>query len=293
MTKKRSKKPARKSRPPAKRKATTAQALDPRAQLLATSTTGTLPAVSEPGGPSAVAGRPPVPAMPTFAEHMIGAAIFGRPTAALTQYRDPPVAEGGKEADMCAGCDVDCCTGHVIPLNAYDVWRIKSTLNIPVREFVGLGNWDKSVPSHGVRIGAERFTMILKRRMDRSCAFLLRVGPQRRCGIHGVRPDACRIFPFIPDLEMQKKQEGDAMVQMHPAHCPWRWPATQEHKARVLQDIQDNTAHRKVDRDILSRWFWAVGVEKTVENFYSFLEAELPRYFLRPDEHSPYLTTLW
>ncbi|MBI5497820.1 MAG: YkgJ family cysteine cluster protein [Deltaproteobacteria bacterium] len=266
---------------------------DPRAELLRTSTTGTLPPANLPGQPSVVPGRPPVPAPPSASMAFIGAAVLGRPAVALSLYREPPVHQGGREADMCAHCDVDCCTGHVIPLNCVDAWRIHHTLGIPFREFIALVPWDHSVPTHGVRIGEERFSMALRRRWDGSCAFLLRVGQERRCGIHAVRPDACRIFPFIPDAGMQEREPGDGLVQMHPFHCPWRWPATPEHKARVLRDIRDNEAHRRADREILSRWFWAVGVPKTAENFWEYLEVEMPRHFLRPDQKSRYLTTLW
>lgn len=249
--------------------------------------------VSKPGEPSAHPDRAPVPARPSIVQQVFSPSMVGRQVAPLSLYRDPPVQEGGAEIDMCAGCDVDCCSGHVIPINAFDAWRIRSVLNVPFRDFLGLVPADAAAPTHAVRIGGQRFTMVLKRREDRSCGFLIKLGNERRCGIHGLRPDACRIFPFLPDEEMQRAQEGNTMLQMHPAHCPWRWPSTAEHKARVLQDIQDNVAHRKMDRELLTRWFWAIGVPKTVDAFFQFLEDELPRVMLRPDEPSKYMTSLW
>jgi Fe-S-cluster containining protein len=257
-----------------------------------TTTTGEMPAVSVPGGPSAHPGRAGVPAQPTRLE-LAGSAFVGRPVAGLSMYRAPPVEQGGKEADMCAGCDVDCCTGHVIPLNALDAWRIRSGMDIPFADFVGLVPWSKGAPCHYVRLGDARYTMVLRRRGDGSCSFLVRVGQERRCGIHALRPDACRIFPYLPDVETQVAQPGHNLVQLHPSFCPWRWPSTPEHKARVLKDIADNTDHRKLDRDVLSTWYWALGVEKTVENFYAFLEEELARRMTRPHEKSRFLTTLW
>ena len=224
---------------------------------------------------------------------MLAPNLLGRPLTTLSMYRDPPTKEGGAEIDMCAGCDVDCCTGHVIPVNIFDAWRMRSVLNIPFREFLALSQWTKAAPTHPVRIGDFKYTLVLKRRPDKSCAFLLRVGNERRCGVHGLRPDACRIFPFLPDLELQTKQPGHSMLQMHPSHCPWNWPSTPEHKARVLNDIQDNMNHRKVDRTVLSAWYWVIGVERSVENFFTFLEDEVPRAFLRPEEPSKYMSTLW
>jgi Fe-S-cluster containining protein len=219
--------------------------------------------------------------------------LIGRPVVAQELYRPPPVREGGAEIDMCAGCDVDCCSGHVIPINCFDAWRLRHTLNIPFREFLGLVPWQRSTPTHYVRLGNDKYTMVLRRRLDKSCQFLLRVGAQRRCGVHAIRPDACRIFPFLPDLAAQKAQSGHNLLQMHPSHCPWRWPATPEHQARVHKDIEDNARHRELDRDVLSTWFWAIGVEKTVAGFFDFLETELSRRMLRPDEPSTYATSLW
>ncbi|MEW5853165.1 MAG: YkgJ family cysteine cluster protein [Myxococcota bacterium] len=295
-SKTRRKKTASRRKQPAPAPVTTTPSEPPRPswldEVLATTTTGQLPPVSYPGGPSARPDRPPVPPRPGFGEQLT-MNLVGRPSVRLELYREPPVQEGGAEIDMCAGCDVDCCSGHVIPVNMFDAWRLRSVLNIPFSEFLGLVPYQGTAPTHYVRIGLQKFALVLKRRPDRSCAFLLRVGSQRRCGVHALRPDACRIFPFLPDAEMQRTQAGNAMVQMHPSHCPWRWPETPEHKARVLQDIADNQEHRKLDRDVLSMWFWAIGVPKTPDDFFAFLEEELPRRMLRPHEPSKYVTSLW
>jgi Fe-S-cluster containining protein len=245
--------------------------------------------VSVPGGPSTHPDRTPVPAAPSPVQRLLGGMV-GRQVG-LAILRDPPVSQGGAEIDMCAGCDVDCCTGHFIPINCHDAWRIRSTLNLPFRDFVGFVAWEKGLPVHAVRMEQGRFAMILKRRKDRGCGFLVRLGNERRCGIHGVRPDACRIFPYEPDLELQRGMEGDALAQIHPSHCPWRWPATPEHKARVLKDIEDNQQHRVFDRAVLTAWFWCVGVERTPETFFQFLEDEIPRRLFRPTEPSRYVLT--
>lgn len=251
------------------------------------------PPVSLPGAPSTRPDRPPVPARPTGFAATLGANLLGRPFVGLQQYREPPVHEGGAEIDMCADCDVDCCSGHVIPVNIFDAWRLRSVLNIPFREFLGLVPHQQGSPTHPVRMHDGKYTLMLKRRADKSCGFLIKMGSQRRCGVHALRPDACRIFPFLPDLEIQEKAVGDELVQMHPSHCPWKWPPTTEHKARVLRDIRDNTDHRAIDREVLTRWYWVIGVERTVENFFEFLEDEVPRVMLRPDEPSRYLASLW
>jgi Fe-S-cluster containining protein len=261
--------------------------------VLSTATLGESPPVSVPGGPSAHPDRPPVPPRPHGVAQAIGTALMGRPMVTPDMYRPAPVPEAGAELDLCAGCDVDCCTGHVIPVNCHDAWRIRHGLGIPYRDFLGLVPQDRSAPTHPVRMGTVRFTLVLRRRPDRSCGFLVRLGGERRCGVHAFRPDACRIFPFLPDVEQQAPRPAGDLLQLHPSHCPWRWPVTEERKERVLQDIRDNASHRVLDRETLSAWFWAVGVDKNVDNFYRFLEDELERRVLRPEEPSTYLTQLW
>ena len=280
---------SRRSKPKPAAAAPVAPALTPHQQVLQLAFLGELVETSRPGGPSTHPDRPPVPAAPSLAMRMIGGMV-GRQVG-LDAFRPPPVQEGGAEIDMCADCDVDCCTGHFIPINVFDAWRIRNTLNLPFSQFVGFVPWEKGLPVHKVRLDAGMFAMILKRRQDRGCGFLIRMGNERRCGIHGVRPDACRIFPYEPDLEEQTKQPGHSLLQIHPSHCPWRWPATPEHKARLLEDIKDNRAHRDFDRTVLSAWFWVVGAQRNPETFFRFLEDEVPRLLHRPQEPSVWLTT--
>ncbi len=62
--------------------------------------------------------------------------------------------------------------------------------------------------------GRGRYLLRLRRR-GRACAFL-RPSPGGRCGIHPVRPDVCRCYPF--------QGRGGELVPVRQMLCPRPWP---------------------------------------------------------------------
>ncbi len=244
-------KAGRKARRPSKVSAVPTPAAAAAAVLLPGDTRAVAPPapVSHPGRPSVVEGRPPVPLALTEAQHVAWNNVLRNTAMADRLYR--PVTNA---ADVpCVGCDVDCCTQQV-PVNVVDIRRLALTLNLAPREFTQLIPWRNGLPVHPVSWGETSCALALRQRPDGSCAFLVRLGVHRRCGVHGLRPDACRIFPFVADVPQQHAQPRGRLLQLHPSHCPWRWPVDDVQRETLLEDLSNNRRHRALDRELLSQW---------------------------------------
>lgn len=80
-------------------------------------------------------------------------------------------------------------------LTAYDLWRLVRGLGVGWQELASVG----VAFGDGFRLdaGPTRFGFRLRQRPSGACALLVEVpaGPAR-CGVHPMRPAACRLYPF-------------------------------------------------------------------------------------------------
>lgn len=233
-------------------------------------------AATQPGHASVLPGLPPVPAPIDGPELVAWNNVLRNMRSAELMYRPAPSSDAGTELDLCAGCDVDCCTNHLVPLNLVDIARLAITLNMHPKEFVGVVDWQPQMPVQPLLWGSGKRALALRRHANQSCAFLVKLGPHRRCGVHGVRPDACRVFPFVHEATKQRLQPAGRLLQLHPSHCPWRWPVSEERRAQVLQDLEDNQNHREWERQQLGAWQGVPELE-TLWDFLGAMVAEAAR----------------
>ena len=96
--------------------------------------------------------------------------------------------------------------------------------------------------------------------------------------MHGLRPDACRIFPFVPDLTVQASRRGNNLLQLHPSACPWQWPNSDGQRQEILDLLNVNQQHLAMDRELLAQWEG----EPREADFYAWLEQAMDEASLEP-----------
>lgn len=229
--------------------------------------------VSVPGGKTARDDVTPVAAMPTQEERLLWERVLRHQPSADGAYRPAPESPDGEPVDLCHSCDVDCCSGFQVPVNLHDVKRLKQALNLPARDFLAVVNGHPQLPVAQIPWGGERKALALRRRPDGSCAFLVRIGSRRLCGVHALRPDACRLFPFVANAQVQRAAGPERLLQLHPSHCPWKWPVTPERRESVLRDINDNGTHRVFDREVMAGFL--PGDSPTEDELFGWLDRTL------------------
>ena len=94
-------------------------------------------------------------------------------------------------ADPCPACAANCCTSRV-EVSIPDFVRFCATLALPFGVAFELveGGQRPFELDVGPRIA------VLRREADGYCRFLGRWDSEKRCGVYGVRPATCRLYPF-------------------------------------------------------------------------------------------------
>jgi len=223
------------------------------------------------------------------------AAILGGATDLVrhpvSAYRKPPEPGEGRTIDMCAGCDVDCCS-YVVPLTVSDAHRIREQLNLPWAAFATLVPYPLRAVTWPIRVGRSAFQLAIKRKRG-TCPFRLRFSGLQRCGIHAQRPTACRLFPFLADVEAQRRAPSPMLAQISPQKCPLAWPKD-EHSIAELHDlIETSTRGRAQDEEVLRLWNLQLDLPRTRENFFVFLDEEMERRARGETDRGRWRTALW
>ncbi|MBN2359012.1 MAG: YkgJ family cysteine cluster protein [Deltaproteobacteria bacterium] len=218
--------------------------------------------------------------------------LAGRAAFPADAYRAVPQPGDGRTVDVCAGCEVDCCSSHTVPLTVVDAHRLRRALTLPWSEFVELVPYRAESPTWPVRLNQGRAQLALRRRR-RSCVFLLRLGEHRRCGIHGLRPMACRLFPFIADRGAQQRAPAGMLAQRPPRDCPWRWPIAGETSAGLFALIEEDRRARELDQEVLRIWYRQLDLSRTADNFFAFLDEEMGRRARGESGPGRWVTSLW
>lgn len=220
------------------------------------------------------------------------ASFMGRSVHGAKDYRAPLDPGPGRTVDLCTGCDVDCCSHHVLPLTVVDAYRIHKELKLPFQDFAALVPYPADAPTWPVRLARGRALLALRRRRS-SCIFLHRIGPHRRCAIHALRPMACRLFPFLPDADAQKKAPEGMMAQMPPNECPWRWPRDSQAVSELDAMLDENVRSQEIDQQVLRIWHRQMNMPHDRDHFYEFLDQEMARREAGGSGNGPWRTALW
>jgi Fe-S-cluster containining protein len=98
----------------------------------------------------------------------------------------------------CFGCTTSCCSDYLVAVNAHDLWRLTRELGLP---WTALAAVRSTLPDYAESFALDdsggRFGFHLHRTASGACTLLTRLGDGvERCGVHAVRPLACRVYPF-------------------------------------------------------------------------------------------------
>jgi hypothetical protein len=98
----------------------------------------------------------------------------------------------------CFGCAAPCCRSYVVPVTAYDVWRLCRALELPWQEVVEVRPGDpERFDCFRLDASATRHSLFIGHKPSGACRLLVELpGGTNRCGAHAGRPFACRIYPF-------------------------------------------------------------------------------------------------
>ena len=141
----------------------------------------------------------------------------------------------------CAGCHGLCCVEHDVPVNGYELRRLRRALGVPWDALVRV---EEAPTLHGLGFRLNRaplwrrFYLLRRSAPDGTlgaCHLLLEIGGvHRRCGVHALRPGACRIYPLLPNVE----EPHGGYVSGHAICPPERaegCPKMRRHVARVVR----------------------------------------------------------
>ena len=188
----------------------------------------------------------------------------------------------------CLDCTAYCCRARVI-INVPDLVRLAGPLGIHPHSLCDLTEAD-SRNGEPVLIGDTPKHMILRKAEDDHCQLLMTVDGNRRCGVHGIRPGICRIYPFSYQRGATKYELGHVM-------CPTEWLMTPQRQNAALDDVETYEQDRVVDRRIVRAFnerpadartpaaFWEHAMReggKVLGQDVSFMFRERPRTTLKP-----------
>ena len=171
-------------------------------------------------------------------------------------------------ANPCAECAGLCCalTVHVTVQEAF---RIAHALSVDVLHVVE--PWPvaeeprgfMSPPPFQLDVGMRQLAM-MRRNDTLSCAFLVAVGKRGVCGIYGMRPHVCAMFPYRFEIDGVTRGVGSQ------EKCPSTWlssPGDEEkleiHHSGVLQDLEK-------DRALIHRWNQEERADRSYQAFMRF-----------------------
>lgn len=176
------------------------------------------------------------------------AAIDGAIAEANARRRALPVVA----ATPCFGCTTSCCLDYEVPVNAHDVWRLTRALAVPWEALVCVrptpATW---MESFTLDASGKKQALHLVRAAGGACGLLVTLPDgARRCGVHALRPLACRLYPYRGDWTpgAPVRLQSDAVC---PAaqHAAWD---VERHAA--VDDVAAQVDERRVYMRALARW---------------------------------------
>jgi Fe-S-cluster containining protein len=131
-------------------------------------------------------------------------------------------------------------------INVCDLVRLVAPLGMEPSSMCDLTETD-SRNGEPVLIGDTKKHMVLRHRDSDFCQLLLEIDGQQKCGVHAIRPQICRIYPF-------SYQRGSMRYEMGHIVCPTEWVVSDEMTQNVLDAIETHEQDRATDRRIVRQW---------------------------------------
>ncbi len=165
----------------------------------------------------------------------------------LAHVTSLPVLDAASRA--CMSCHGPCCFGHSVPISGGDLWRLARGLGVPWQALVELDHHQIGL-FDGFRLdrGARHYLFVLKRRASGACHLLIEIDDQhRRCGVHALRPMACRRYPLVDSDAPDGAEFGAHAI------CP---PEKAEIYRAAIPDLRAQIDEPQGERALYQRVLW-------------------------------------
>lgn len=168
------------------------------------------------------------------------------------------MSEAAASQSRSCPCTGACCHRYLVNLCGYDVWLVATQLRLRPEEFVvafshadpQLGGFQlqRGGKSHGLALDKRRWGSRGKASQRGPCIFLTRMtNGIERCGIHAIRPVACRVYPM--------SMRNDELTQRSDALCPaGSWVLSEQQKTEWHRWVNHGRMQFDIYAEVLSRW---------------------------------------
>ena len=173
----------------------------------------------------------------------------------------------------CDDCIAGCCREfHLLP-SGHDVYRIYSSLRVPMGEIVSLRAREGCEAEFRIRLAPHantHYRMELKKLDERAgdwerrCVFLMTVGGRGRCGIYSVRPVECALYPFAGEPELV------TLLPRRPFCPPGSWQSTPSGPTQSALLRQKREERQIFDR-VVDDWNAALTAPASEQDFFDHL----------------------
>jgi Fe-S-cluster containining protein len=169
--------------------------------------------------------------------------------------------------DPCASCRGLCCSS-TIHLTTVEALRLRVALSMPLELFVVLepatgGRGAKQTVPIPLDDGPVRLALKQRPGSD-ECVLLHRVEHRALCSAYGLRPGACRVFPYTAQL-------GDRVVSAGaPVPCPTRWLWNDTVAQRVRADVEGWLKDIAFERTLVDAWIAAPVADRGFASYERF-----------------------
>ena len=173
----------------------------------------------------------------------------------------------------CAGCEVSCCKEYVVQLNGHDIYRLSTSVELPLRKYIELR---RSKDRCGVLIkdSAEvDFYELTLAHGPRGCIFLEQKGKQLECGVHPSKPGVCLGYPFA--------RSRGTIVQIPEKLCPVDWEIDREVERQVSSVIREFHEEWFVYEELVGDWNSGSRLDRSLSAFVTFAVAWVKQLITR------------
>jgi len=174
--------------------------------------------------------------------------------------------------EPCVRCLAPCCAS-IVRLTTVETLRIAFTLVIDLESFVepiALEPGQSEINAHPIVLDNGRAFIRLQHRQGGCVGAFLPAPGRVRCGMHALRPGACRVYPHtvIVDEEHQYSVGSQKL-------CEVKWLQDDSFRAALLKDIRQWREDFDMDDEITERWNHETRTDRRWQTFCAWLRDEV------------------
>jgi Fe-S-cluster containining protein len=168
----------------------------------------------------------------------------------------------------CDTCETNCCKEYVIFVNAHDIYRLSTGLELDPMSFLevyGAKDFDL-----GIDVDEGLLDLALKQKDDR-CMFLEESKDIFRCTVNDIKPGVCKSYPF--------QMKNGQLIQMSSKMCPVDWD-TKEFEAMMKTHLKKDEDEWKFYDDLVLEWNAKHSVRCSISSFLKFMMDRVSSEFI-------------